>query len=239
MISEFSAQASLQILENSDPGSFLQQWVLTHCLSFLHLVTTLENSTQRHFLFEPPAADFPARSAVRFEPCWLGALSIPGRFHALELGAAEELAAFCEKRFNVGFDFATILSSPVPCGILFDIVSGQLAELNMLKMNRWRRWFHSSRVTLPFARKSASWFLVSTNSIWIFWVQVDSVKEPLKRNSVGSGCVSRCWTSALDDHLDHRFTIKCTASHKIEKTSRLRKHNRRCIIQDRCTGLES
>ena len=236
MISEFSAASFLA------HSWKLRSWfVLATVSSFaLSFVFASGNHTWEldaaSFLFEPPAADFSARSAVRFEPCWLGALIIPGRFHTLELGAVEELAAFCEIRFNVGFDFATILSSPVPCGILFAIVSGQLAAL---KMNRWRRWFHSSRVTLPCVRTSASWFLVSTYLIWIFRVQVDSVKEPIKRNSVVSGCVSHCWTSALDDHLDHRFTIKCTASHKIETTSRLRKHNRRCIIQDRCTALES
>ena len=32
-------------------------------------------------------------------------------------------------KFIVGFDFAPILSSPVPCCILFDIASKQLAEL--------------------------------------------------------------------------------------------------------------
>ena len=69
----------------------------------------------------------------------MDALSIPGRLGALELGAVEELATVCETRFNVGFDFATILSSPVPCCILFDIASVQLAELKLLILNRWRR----------------------------------------------------------------------------------------------------
>ena len=40
--------------------------------------------------------------------------SITGRFDALELGAVEEFATACETRFSVGFDFATILSAPVP-----------------------------------------------------------------------------------------------------------------------------
>ena len=42
----------------------------------------------------------------------------------------EELAAVWKTRFNVGFDFATIPSSPVKCCILFDIASEQLAKLN-------------------------------------------------------------------------------------------------------------
>ena len=40
-----------------------------------------------------------------------------------------------------------------------------------------------------------------------FWVRVDSVKQPIKRNSVGSGHVFHCWTSSFDDHLDHCFVI--------------------------------
>ena len=39
-------------------------------------------------------------------------------------------SALLEVKFNVGFDFATIISSSVSCCILFDITSGQLAELN-------------------------------------------------------------------------------------------------------------
>ena len=38
-----------------------------------------------------------------------------------------------------------------------------------------------------------------------FWVQVDSVKQPIKHKSVGSGNVSHCRTSAFNDHLNHCF----------------------------------
>ena len=31
-------------------------------------------------------------------------------------------------------------------------------------------------------------------------VQIDSVKQPIKSNSVGSGYVSHCWTPTFDDH---------------------------------------
>ena len=39
------------------------------------------------------------------------------------------------------------------------------------------------------------------------WIQIDSVKEPVKSGSVGSGYVSHCWTSAFDDHLNHCFAV--------------------------------
>ena len=120
---------------------------------------------------------------------------------------------------QVGSDFATTPSSPVPCCILFDIASGQLAELDMLVTNRWRRLFHSSLVKLPFVSMSASCFLVSNTSDLDFWVQVDAVKQPIKRNSVGSGNVSHCWTSSFDNHLDHYFII----FKKVEHRTKLRR----------------
>ena len=45
------------------------------------------------------------------------------------LNAAEELVAACEAKFNVGFDFATILSSPFSSCILFAIRAADRAEI--------------------------------------------------------------------------------------------------------------
>ena len=39
------------------------------------------------------------------------------------------------------------------------------------------------------------------------WVQIDSVEQPIKRNSVGSGHMSHCWTSSFDNHLDDSFVV--------------------------------
>ena len=51
-------------------------------------------------------------------------------------------------------------------------------------------------------------FLVSMYLIWIFfWVLVNSIEQPIKCNSVGSGDVSHCRTSASNDHLDHCFIV--------------------------------
>ena len=40
-----------------------------------------------------------------------------------------------------------------------------------------------------------------------FGVQTDSIKQPIKSNSVGSGNMSHCRTSSLYDHLDHCFVV--------------------------------
>ena len=59
-------------------------------------------------------------------------------------------------------------------------------------------------------------------------VHVDSVKQPIKRDSVGSGHVSHHWTSSFDDHLDHCLVVfkKCTTVLYTEKKKlRLWSHN--------------
>ena len=40
-----------------------------------------------------------------------------------------------------------------------------------------------------------------------FRVQIDSIEQPFKSNSVGSGNMSHCRASSLYDHLDHCFVV--------------------------------
>ena len=51
-------QVSLQVFENSDPDSFLQQRISLHFRSTLHLLITLENLTLRHFDLISPQQQF-------------------------------------------------------------------------------------------------------------------------------------------------------------------------------------
>ena len=113
-------------------------------------------------------------------------MSVPGRFGALELGAVDELATACDTRFSVDFDYATIISSSVSCCTQFDMLASKAEDADIEQIEKMN----------------------GVNIIDLdLWVQIDSVKKPIKRNFVGSGYVSHCWTSALDDHLDHRFII--------------------------------
>ena len=52
-------------------------------------------------------------------------------------------------------------------------------------------------------------------------VQINSVKQPIKSNSVGSGYVSHCWTSAFNDHFNHGFVILKNVQHRT-KSRKLR-----------------
>ena len=75
----------------------------------------------------------------------------------------------------------------------------QQAEGKWLKMNKWRIFFHSSRVKFPLVSMSASWNLN-------FGIKIFLVKQPIQNNSVGSWHVSH-WISALDYHLNHDSVI--------------------------------
>ena len=39
------------------------------------------------------------------------------------------------------------------------------------------------------------------------WIQINSVKQPVESNSVGSGYVFHSSTSAFDDHVNHCFVV--------------------------------
>ena len=38
-------------------------------------------------------------------------------------------------------------------------------------------------------------------------IQINSIKQPIKSNSVSSGNVSHCWTPSFHDYFDHCFTV--------------------------------
>ena len=48
-----------------------------------------------------------------------------------------------------------------------------------------------------------------------FGIQIDSIEQPIKRNSVGPGNMSHCRTSAFNDHLDHSFIVLKTHTIKL------------------------
>ena len=73
--------------------------------------------------------------------------------------------------------------------------------------NRCKRLFHSSRVKLPLVHKSVIWFLMSTCLIWILGSTIDSVEQPIQRNSVCPRHMSHGWTSPFYDHLDNSFVV--------------------------------
>ena len=68
-------------------------------------------------------------------------------------------------------------------------------------LNKYKKWFHSSRVKLPFVNMSANWFLCQCIDLGIGSKLILSNNQ----SSVGSGNMSHCRASSFNDHLDHCF----------------------------------
>ena len=45
-------------------------------------------------------------------------------------------------------------------------------------------------------------------------IQINSIEQPIKSNSVGSGDVSHCRTSAFDNHFDYCFIVLKNTNNK-------------------------
>ena len=74
-------------------------------------------------------------------------------------------------------------------------------------LNKHKRWFHSSRVKISLGQYVCE-LVFGVNVFDLdFGVQIDSIKQPIKSNSVGSGNMSHCRASSLYDHLDHCFVV--------------------------------
>ena len=82
----------------------------------------------------------------------------------------------------------------------------QQRELKWLMLNKQRRLFHSSRVKCLLVRMSAIWCLVKVPFLFL-GVQIDSVKQPIQSNPVGSWNMSHCGTSVFDNHFNCRLIV--------------------------------
>ena len=81
--------------------------------------------------------------------------------------------------------------------------------------------------------------LVSTFDLNL-WIQIDSVRKTIKSNSVGSGYVSHCWTSAFDDHFNHCFMVLNNVDTSELRRLRVRRNIiYNCSIEECRAGLES
>ena len=157
------------------------------------------------FVLAPSFPDHPT--------CRLEALSIPRLLDAIGLFTNEELVGTELIRFiAVGLDFATILFSSVCSCTIFAIFSVQPNQAEILGTAERTEMadVEQTKKIVPLVTCEVSLcqyvcdlvFGVNVSDLNL-GVQVDSVKQPIKRNSVGSWHMSHSWTPAFDDHPDH------------------------------------
>ena len=112
-----------------------------------------------------------------------------------------------ETKFIIGFDFAVTLSSPASSCVLSDIAS-RLDGTEMADVEHIQKMI--PLITCEMSPLSIC-LRVGSLGVNVFdldlGVQIDSIKQPIKRNSVGSGNMSHCRTSAFNNHLDYSFIV--------------------------------
>ena len=140
---------------------------------------------------------------------------IPELFETPESSVGDRFAIF-DPKLIIGFDFATTRSLGLPSCCPFDMILDLSIDLKMTagKDRKTHNVEHTEKV-VPFIMSevafgqqvSKSFFFGVSRFDLDLWVQVDSIKQPIKRNSVGSGHVSHRRTSASDDHLDRSVSV--------------------------------
>ena len=85
----------------------------------------------------------------------------------------------------------------------------------MANVEQTQKIFHSSRVKFPLASICELVFGVDILDLAV-GVQIDSVKQPMKSNSVGSGNMSHCRASSFYNHLNHCFVVFKTHTTKLD-----------------------
>ena len=115
-----------------------------------------------------------------------------------------ELKGALAIRLIIGLDFAETLLHQILCAFFwYQFRTNCRTEI---LLDKYKRWFHSSRVKFPLVNMSASWLLVSVYLYW-FWGPNWFDRIQIKGISVGSGDMSHCRTSAFNNHLDYSFIV--------------------------------
>ena len=109
-----------------------------------------------------------------------------------------------ETKFIIGFCFAVTLSSLASSCVLFDIT---LHGTEMADVEQTQKMIPFITCEISLCQYVCELvFGVNVFNLDL-GVQIDSIKQPIKSNSVGSGDMSHCRASSLYDHLDHCFVV--------------------------------
>ena len=137
----------------------------------------------------------------------------------------ESLTRCRDTKFIIGFDFAVTLSSPTSSCVLFDIASWLLMELKWLMPNKHKKMIPFITCEISLCQYVCELVLGVNVFDLDLGVQIDSIKQPITSNSVGSGNMSHCWAflPTWSSWSTLRCLQRCTTKLPYEKNSRLRK----------------
>ena len=131
----------------------------------------------------------------------------PGLSDAVEASTFGSLTRHLDTKFVIGFDFAVTLSSFASSCVLFDIALTLVDGTEMANVEQTQKMVPLITCEISLCQCLCE-LVLGVNVIDLnLGVQIQSIKQPIKSNSAGSGNVSHCRASSLYDHLDHCFVV--------------------------------
>ena len=126
---------------------------------------------------------------------------------AVEASTVGSLTRHLDTKLVIGFDFAVTFSSLASSCVLFDIALTLLMELKWQMLNKHKKMV--PLITCEISLCQCVCELVFGVNVFDMdlGVQVNSVEQPVKSYSVGSGNMSHCRASSFYDNLDHCFVV--------------------------------
>ena len=131
----------------------------------------------------------------------------PGLSDAVEGSTSEALSLHRETKFIIGFDFALTLSSPESFLRSFGHYFRTICRTEIADVKQTQKMIPSITCEISLGQNVCELVFGVNICNLDFRVQIDSIKQPIKSNSVGSGNMSHCRTSTLYNHLDHCFVV--------------------------------
>ena len=139
--------------------------------------------------------------------CWFSCLVFPGLCDAVETRTSGVLSLHRKTKFIIVFDFAVTLSSPESLLRSFRHHFRTIGRTEMANVKQTQK-------IMPFITCQISlgqYVCELVFGVNVFdldlGVQIKSIKQPVKSNSVSPGNMSHCGTSSLKSHLDHCFVV--------------------------------
>ena len=188
-------------------GLLLSRRVSSYLHPELYLFAIFENSTLRR------DCDLLRQVSLYLTYLFDRVLRVSPGFSTQSDCSVEELVETeTDRLIVVGFDFATILVSFL-LSHPFRHRSGAASQPEILSTTERADVKQIKKIVPPTACESPFCQYVCKLVLGVdildlnLEFQINSVKQPIKSNSVGSGYVSHCWASSLYDHLDHCFVV--------------------------------
>ena len=137
----------------------------------------------------------------------LSYLVFPWLSDAVEASTSGFLSLHRETKFIIGYDFAVTLSSPESFFCSFRHHFRTIGRTEMANIKQTQKMIPLITCEISLGQYVCELVFRVNEFDLDFGVQIDSIRQLIKCNSVSPGNMSHCGTPPFDDHLDNCFVV--------------------------------